>query len=107
MAAVPKEVDRFLKENGFLEGEYVKLEEFPVQHPVSEEENAIFLAAVGDYPMLHAQARTVAARSVPDGMEYLFVALDQPRFEGGQSGEIQVYILAEDGQAPVFTQVIR
>lgn len=57
--AMPKEIDNFLKASGFLEGEYVKLDEFPEQHNVSEEETAIFNAAVDGYTMLHAEAKTV------------------------------------------------
>lgn len=98
--AVPAEVDRFLKEAGLVEGEYAVLADFPGQHPVSEEESAIFVEAVGDYPMLHATASTVASREVPGGIEYLFTAVDNDR-------EIKVYVLAEEGKAPVFTQVVR
>jgi flavodoxin len=110
MEAMPKEVDQFLKANGYLEGEFVKLEEFPAQHEVSEEETAIFDAAVDGYPMLHAKAKTVAARTLPDGMEYLFTAEDLPRENKPNmppAGELKVYVTVENGQAPVFTKVIR
>ena len=111
LAAVPRELDRFLKAGGFLEGEYVAPAEFPSQEPVTEEQAAIFDAAVDGYPMLHAKAVTAASREVPDGVEYLFVAEDLPR-EGAPadlppSGPIKVYVLVEEGQAPVFTQVVR
>ena len=110
MDAVPYEIDQFLKANGFLEGEYVKLEAFPEQHEVSEEEAAIFNAAVDGYPMLNAQAKTVASRPLPNGTEYLFTAVDLPR-EGRDdmppAGELQVYVTVIEGQAPVFTQVVR
>ena len=107
--AAPAELDRFLKENGFLEGEYVKLDEFSPSRPVTEEESAIFDAAVGDYPMIHAKAEEVASRNVPGGIEYLFAARDIPR-EGAPAapdGVIKVYVLDLDGEAPVFTQVLR
>ena len=110
MDAMPKEVDQFLKANGYLEGEFAKLEEFPAQHEVSEEETAIFDAAVDGYPMLHAKAKTVAARTLPDGMEYLFTAEDLPRENKPNmppAGELKVYVTVENGQAPVFTKVIR
>ena len=113
--AVPAEIDRFLKAGGFIQGETVKLEEFPAPKPVTEEESAIFDAAVGDYPMMHAKAEEVASRSVPGGTEYLFTARDLPReMPGGQApkdlppaGTMKVYVLVADGQAPVFTQVVR
>lgn len=110
LEAMPKEIDYFLKANGFLEGEFVKLEDFPEQHPVSEEEAAIFDAAVGDYPMMHAQAKTVAVRAIPDGTEYLFTAVDLPREDRPNmppAGEMQVYVTVPEGEAPVFTKVIR
>jgi flavodoxin len=110
MDAIPKEVDNFLKANGYLEGEFVKLEEFPAQHEVSEEEAAIFDAAVDGYPMLHAKAKTVATRTLPDGVEYLFTAEDLPREDKPKmppAGELRVYVTVVNGQAPVFTKVIR
>lgn len=110
IAAVPKEVDQFLKAGGFIEGEFTQLEEFPEQHAVSEEEAAIFDAAVKDYPMIHAKASTVASRAIPEGTEYLFTAVDLPREDGPQmppGGEMKVYVTVEEGQAPVFTQVVR
>lgn len=110
MAAVPKEVDQFLKAGGFIEGEYTKLEAFPEQQPVTEEESAIFDAAVKDYQMIHAQAKTVASRTIPGGTEYLFTAVDLPREGAPQAapaGEMKVYVTVLEGQTPEFTQVVR
>ena len=109
IAAVPKEVDAFLKAGGYIEGEYEAPEAFPAVHPASEEEAAIFDAAVDGYPMLNAKAEQVASRSVPGGTEYIFEARDIAGFPGqdGPGRTIKVYVLAEDGQAPVFTQVLR
>ena len=98
--AVPAEIDRFLKEGGFLAGKYEKRAEFPAPHAVSEEESAIFDAAVGTYPMIRAKATDVAERAVSGGKEYLFSASDG-------RGTIKVYVLAENGKDPVFTQVLR
>ena len=109
LAAMPKEINQFLKANGFLEGEYAVLPEFPEQHEVSAEESAVFDAAVDGYPMLHAKATKVAVRAIPDGTEYLFTAVDLPR-EGVPempAHELQVYVTVANGEAPVFTQVIR
>lgn len=105
LKAVPYEVDQWLKRLGFLEGEYTKLDEFPEQHPVSDEEAAVFDAAVDGYPMLHAKAETVASRAIPDGVEYLFVAEDTG--ETASQTRIQVYVTVKTGEAPVFTQVVR
>ena len=108
--AMPKEVDNFLKANGFLEGEYTQLADFPEQHEVSADESAIFDAAVDGYPMIHAKAKTVAVRTIPDGTEYLFTAVDLPREDNPKmppAGEMQVYVTVANGTAPVFTKVIR
>ncbi len=109
MDAMPKEIDNFLKASGFLEGEYVKLDEFPEQHNVNDEETAIFNAAVDGYPMLHAEAKTVASRNLPNGVEYLFTAVDLPREDNPEmpTREIKVYVTVENGAAPVFTNVVR
>ncbi len=113
IAAAPAEVDRFLKRGGFMEGECEPLEDFPAAHPVSEEEAALFDAAVDGYPMLHAKAEEVTIRTVPEGKEYLFTARDLPREMPGVEAKeeaprfIKVYVLSEQGKAPVFTQVIR
>ena len=113
--AMPAEIDRFLKAGGFIKGESVALPDFSIPCPVTEEEAAIFDAAVGDYPMMHAKAEEVASRAVPGGIEYLFTARDLPRempkdMPAGAVPEprtMKVYVLAEEGQAPVFTQVVR
>ena len=109
LEAMPKEVDNFLKANGFIEGEYTKLDEFPEQHLVSDEESAIFDAAVDGYPMIHAKAKTVAKRSIPDGDEFLFVAENLPREDKPDmpTGEMKVYVTVAEGETPVFTNVIR
>ncbi len=112
MDAMPKEVDQFLKASGFLKGKYVKLADFPAQHVVSDEESAIFDAAVGDYPMISAKAMTVASRTIPNGMEYLFTAVDKPRKNDSNLQmrppvEMKVYVTVLDGKAPVFTKVVR
>lgn len=108
--AMPKEVDNFLKASGFLEGEYTQLADFPEQQEVSADESAIFDAAVDGYPMIHAKAKTVAVRAIPDGTEYLFTAVDLPREDNPKmppAGEMQVYVTVANGAAPVFTKVIR
>ena len=109
MAAMPAEVEQFLKAGGFLEGDFVKLEEFPEAHAVSEEEAAIFDAAVEGYRMLSAKASKVAARPIPGGTEYEFTALTAPRGATPDSKmvELTVYVTVKDGEAPVFTQVVR
>lgn len=109
LAAMPNEVDQFLKAGGVIKGEYTKLEPFSGEHAVTDEESAIFDAAVGDYQMIQAKATKVASRTIPGGTEYLFTAVDKLRPGGPQmpAGEMKVYVTALEGEAPVFTQVVR
>ena len=110
VSAAPQEIDYFLKSGGWIEGTVTPLADFSEAHAVSEDESAIFDAAVGDYAMLHAKAKTVAVRSIPGGMEYLFGAEDLPR-EGMEPttppAELLVYVTVLDGAAPEFTKVVR
>ena len=108
--AMPAEVDQFLKEMELIPGEYVKLGAFPMPHEVSEAEAAIFEAATGDYPMMHAKAKEVAIREIPNGTEYFFIAEDQPREvreDMPPAGELRVYVKVIGDEAPVFTKVVR
>lgn len=110
MDAMPEEVDQFLKENGFIKGEYVILEDFSDLHEATAEESSIFDKAVGNYPMIHAKAVMVASRNIPGGIEYLYVAEDLPRETKGNippAGQMKVYVQMMAGQAPVFTRVVR
>jgi hypothetical protein len=110
MDAMPKEVEWFLKSIGLLQGEIFAPADFPEQHPVSAEEAAIFDAAVNGYPMLNAKAKTVASRTILDGTEYLFTAMNQPRGDKGDmppASEIKVYVTVEKGKTPEFTKVVR
>lgn len=109
LEAMSQEVDNFLKTNGFLEGECLQLADFPAQHEASADETAIFDAAVDGYPMIHAKAKTVASREIPDGTEYLFTAVNLPREDKQDmpTDEIQVYVTVEKDKVPVFTKVIR
>jgi hypothetical protein len=110
MDAVPKEVEQYLKSIGFIKGELFMPADFPEQHPVSADEAAIFDAAVNGYPMLNAKAKTVASRTILDGTEYLFTAMDMPRENKPDmppASEIKVYVLVEKDKAPVFTKVVR
>ena len=110
MDAVPKEVEQYLKSIGFIKGELFMPADFPEQHPVSADETAIFDAAVNGYPMLNAKAKTVASRTILDGTEYLFTAMDMPRENKPgmpPASEIKVYVLVEKDKAPVFTKVVR
>lgn len=117
LEAMSKEVEQFLIAGGFIEGEYTAPAEFPEQHPVDEDEAAIFNSAVDGYPMLNAEAISVASRTITDGIEYLFTARDLPReipeFAKGDkkpdlppAGEMKIYVTVTSDKTE-FTRVVR
>lgn len=108
--AMPKEVEQFLICHHLIEGELQKEEPWGPEHDVTAEETAIFDAAVGDYPMIHARAVRVSSRPIEGGTEYNFLAENlnedgQPEHPG--ANRINVWVIAAEGQAPVFTRVVR
>ena len=119
MSAMPKEVEHFLKLYAPLMDKFKTTNtsspfvpaDFPEQHPVSADEAAIFDAAVNGYPMLNAKATTVASRTILDGTEYLFTAMDMRQevssYDSQLTSEIQVYVTVKNGKAPEFTRVVR
>lgn len=114
MNAMPKEVDRFLKTSGFLKGEFIKLDEFPAPHRDSNEEAAIYDAAIGDYPMMqNTRPLFVASRAISNGTEYMFTAIEKrkepvdPNISMRPPKEMQVYVIVVNDQVPEFTRVVR
>ena len=110
MDAMPKEVGEFLAASKFCDGRFEEPWESPELHPVTAEEAAIFDAAVDGYPMLNAKAITAASRTITDGTEYLFTAMDMPREKKADmppASEIKVYVIVEKGKTPEFTKVVR
>lgn len=108
--AMPREVEQFLIYHHLIDGELQNIEPWGDEHPVTDEETAIFDAAVDGYPMLHAKALRATSHPIAGGTEYNFVAEDLPREDNPDMppvGEIQVWVIALDGQAPVFTRVVR
>ena len=99
--AIPTEVEYFLKAGGFLSGDFKPYDDFSAQAPATDEQKALFHAAVDSYGMIRAEAETVGSRNIPGGKEYLFTARE------AMGGTIQVYVIDPDNGDPVFTQVIR
>ncbi|MCD8203226.1 MAG: hypothetical protein LUD48_06270 [Prevotella sp.] len=107
ISAMPQELDRFLKEQGFIEGEVEPLEDFSEQQPVTDEEKAIFDAAVGDYKMVSATPVTVGKRSISTGTEYKYEAKG---IMGDRSeAPLTIYVIVgnEPDVKPDFTRIVR
>jgi flavodoxin len=102
VAAAPKEIDRFLKENGYKKGTVKKLPPYSAQKPVTKEEKAIFDTACSNYQFPLGTPSTVGKRTTPDGTDYKFTVKN-----GAESTIIYVTVGKEAGAKPEFTQVVR
>ena len=101
VSAVTKELDRFLKENGYKKGTIAKLPEYSAQQPVTEKEKALFDAACSSYQFPLGTPSTVGKRTTPDGTDYKFTV------KGQSPSIIYVTVGKEPGAKPEFTQVVR
>ena len=107
VAAAAKELDRFLKVNGYKKGSVEKLPDYSEQKPVTEEEKAIFDAACSSYQFSLGTPQTVGKRATSDGTDYKFTVKS-----GGMNGQtstsiIYVTVGKAEGAKPEFTEVVR
>ena len=107
VAAAEKELDRFLKENGYKEGTVSPLPNYSAQVPVTDEDKAIFDAACSDYQFPLGTPETVGKRSTDESTDYQFTVKSK-----GQNGEeatstIYVTVSKAEGAKPEFTEVVR
>ena len=109
VASAPKELDRFLKENGYIEGTVEPLPDYSAQQPVTEEEKAIFDAACSNYQFPLGTPITVGKRQTPDGTDYKYAVKSQGPGPGGSESTSTIYVTVgkEAGAKPEFTQVVR
>lgn len=99
------EIDRWLTEIGIKAGEVEKWPDFGEQTAVSEEVQAIYDAACGDYPMPLGTPVSVRSRSITGGMEYDFENKSTGR--DGQEMTSHIYVFSLDGEKPEFTKAVR
>lgn len=107
LAVASEELNRFLIEREYKEGEIEALPAFMEQHPVSEEEAAIFTAACANYPYPIGTPVTVAARTTSTSTDYLFTAESQNPAGETTSASVCVTVGNEEGAKPEFTWVER
>ena len=105
--AAAKELDRFLKENGYKEGTVEPLPDYSAQQPVTDEERAIFDAACSDYQFPLGTPQTVGKRQTPDGTDYQYTVAGRG-FNGEETtSTIYVTVANGEGAKPEFTEVVR
>ena len=106
VASAAKELDRFLKENGFKEGTVEKLPDYSEQQPVTDEEKAIFDAACSSYQFPLGTPQTVGKRTTADGTDYKYTVTG--RGMDGKESTSTIYVtVGTDGTKPEFTEVVR
>ena len=107
VSAAAKELDRFLKENGYMPGTVAKLPEYSAQQPVTEADKAIFDAACSSYQFPLGTPVTVGKRTTDDSTDYQFTVSSRG-FDGAEStSTIYVTVGKEQGATPEFTEVVR
>ena len=107
VAAAEKELDRFLKENGYKKGTVEKLADYSAQQPVTDAEKALFDAACSSYQFPLGTPSTVGKRSTPDGTDYKFTV--KGRGMNGEESTSTIYVTVGKGAdaKPEFTEVVR
>lgn len=101
----PAEVERFLKESGYLAGEVEKLPDFSPQQPVTKEDISLFDMACGDYTYPLGTPVTMGKRQTAQGTDYQFTV--QSKDSNGNPIEATIYVTVENGAEPEFTKVVR
>ena len=107
VAAAAKELDRFLKENGYKEGTVAPLPAYSAQQPVTDTDKAIFDAACSSYQFPLGTPQTFGKRTTDESIDYEF-KVKSSGFGGGEStSTIYVTVGKEEGAKPEFTEVVR
>jgi len=107
VASAAKELDRFLKENGYKKGKVDKLPEYSEQKPVTEAETAIFNAACSNYQFPLGTPVTVGKRDTADSTDYKYTVKSRGMNGEEATSTIFVTVGKEVGAVPEFTEVVR
>lgn len=107
VASAAKELNRFLIENGYMEGSVEAWPEYSAQQPVTEEEKAIFDAACSDYQFPLGTPETVGKRETSESTDYQFTVKGKGMNGEETTSTIFVTVAKEEGAKPEFTEVVR
>lgn len=107
VASAAKELNRFLIENGYMEGSVESWPEYSAQQPVTEEEKAIFDAACSDYQFPLGTPETVGKRETSESTDYQFTVKGKGMNGEETTSTIFVTVAKEEGAKPEFTEVVR
>ncbi len=107
VAAAEKELDRFLKENHFIDGTVEAWPDYSAQKPVTDDDKAIFDAACSGYQMPLGTPFSVGKRETSESFDYQF-SVNSRGFDGKETvSTIYVTVSKTPGAQPEFTQVVR
>jgi flavodoxin len=108
LAAMPAELNRFLIEREYIEGEVTALPDYAEQQPVTDEEKAIFEAACGSYQFPLGTPLTVGKRGTDEGVDYVFTSAAKDMISGNDT-TFTIYVTVPNGEGakPEFTRVVR
>ena len=102
VAASGKELNRFLIEYGYMDGQVEAFPGYSEMRPVMEEEKQIFEAACGDYQYPLGTPILVGKRGTPEGVDYIYEVENY-----GKRNTVFVTVGHEEGAKPEFTRVVR
>ena len=105
VASAAKELNRFLIEEGYKEGNISKLPEYSTQQPVTDKEKAIFDAACSSYQFPLGTPETAGKRTTDESTDYKFTV--KSRGMNGEEATSTIYVTVEKGGKPEFTEVVR
>lgn len=107
VAAAENELDRFLKENGYIEGTVSPLPDYSEQQPVTDDDKAIFDAACSSYQFPLGTPETVGKRTTDESDDYKFTV--KSRGMNGEESTSTIYVTVgkAEGAQPEFTEVVR
>ncbi len=107
IAKAPAEVERFLIENGYMEGEVEALPDYSEQLPVNQEETDIFNAACSDYKFPLGTPVTAGKRVTSTSVDYRYTV--NGRTPDGNVTESIIFVTVENAPdaKPEFTEVVR
>ncbi len=107
VAKAPAEVERFLIENGYLDGEIEALPEYSEQQPVTPEEVVIFDAACGNYQFPLGTPVTVGKRTTSTSVDYRYTVNGMT--PDGTVTESVIFVTVDNAPdaKPEFTEVVR
>ena len=105
IASAPKEITRFLIENGYKKGSIKPLPDYSEQQPVTKADCDIFDAACSSYQFPLGTPLTVGKRETEESTDYKFTVKSRG-MNGAESTSI-IYVTVGKNAKPEFTEVVR